>query len=208
MPRLITFGCSLTYGQYLDTTEDLGGATPSVNSWPSKLAERLDYTLINYAIPGASNKEIAWMVFHNYKPRPNDCVIIHWTYCERWCLIRGPEVAITQYSAGRQPSTITEQWANTSYYKQHSDPYDSVRTNWMLQLAVAAHLKQQAIFHLMTKPQRKDESIWQECGITPPGTLEEIHQFHVDRALDKSHPGIKTNQRYSDYVFDQIKSES
>lgn len=205
MPRLITFGCSLTYGQYLDTKKDLGGKTSSANSWPSRLAERLNYELINYAIPGASNKEIAWMVFHNYKPKPNDCVIIHWTDCERWCIIRGPEVAITQYSVGRQPSTVIEQWANTSYYKQHSDPYDSVRTSWMLQLAAVAHLKQQGIYYLMTKPQRKDTPVWEKCGITGPGTLEEIRMFLCDRALDGAHPGIKTNQCYSDYVFDQIK---
>lgn len=78
--RLITHGCSFTYGQEL--------ADPGSSSWPALLARKLDIELLNLAQPGYSNDLILQeIVTENINPKVGtprawdyqDLVIIGWT---------------------------------------------------------------------------------------------------------------------------------
>lgn len=89
MDRLVTFGCSYTYGHGLpDCITDHGGAgkIPSKFAWPQLLAKKLDKELYNAGIPGASNKLIMDTVI-NFPFKPTDTVVILWTYLSRHCIL-------------------------------------------------------------------------------------------------------------------------
>ena len=64
MRKLHVFGCSNTYG-YGITDEDWSKneekgfrASPSKHSWAAKLAESINFQLVNHAVPGSSNHGI------------------------------------------------------------------------------------------------------------------------------------------------------
>jgi len=71
--RLITHGCSFTYGEELQD--------PSVSSWPALVANQLDIELINLAQPAYSNDAILQdLVAQDINQTDyNDLVIICWT---------------------------------------------------------------------------------------------------------------------------------
>ena len=59
--RLVTFGCSLTYGHgladcYLPNGRE--GPEPSIQAWPKLVSNKLRIEVDNRGIPGGSNKEI------------------------------------------------------------------------------------------------------------------------------------------------------
>lgn len=83
MARLITFGCSFTYGHYLELEQ----TAPSPLAWPSKLGTLLGMEVINNAIPGASNLEILLSIF-KFKFLKDDVVVVGWTHPFRDFLIQ------------------------------------------------------------------------------------------------------------------------
>jgi hypothetical protein len=83
--RLVTFGCSNTYGQGLkDCSEpDLrAGPLPSKFAWPQLLANHLKLECVNMSEPGASNKQLWWKTV-NFEFEPTDLVIYAATFVNR-----------------------------------------------------------------------------------------------------------------------------
>ena len=68
--RLITHGCSFTYGEEL--------SDPSASSWPSLLADRLSLNLSNLAKPGYNNDGIIEDILE-LDLGMDDLVIVSWT---------------------------------------------------------------------------------------------------------------------------------
>ena len=83
MKRLITFGCSNTFGQGLDD--------PNTQAWPVVLAGMLSVPVINLGTPGASNLEILTTIL-NFKFKQDDCVVIGWTYPVRDLIFKKPSL--------------------------------------------------------------------------------------------------------------------
>ena len=85
--RLITFGCSYTYGTALPDCKNwmldkLHNLQPSNMGWASLLAQKLGLECVNESFPGASNSEIMYNVLkYNYKK--HDTVVIMWTHYAR-----------------------------------------------------------------------------------------------------------------------------
>jgi len=88
--RLVTFGCSLTYGQGLtdcwnpETKRE--GPHPSTQAWPFLVARQLRVGIQNESIPGASNKQI-YNAILNYNWHKGDACIVLWSYLNRNCTI-------------------------------------------------------------------------------------------------------------------------
>lgn len=83
--RLVTFGCSLTYGHGLEDCIVNGkdpGPNPSKQAWPAVVGEKLNLLVDNQGIPGASNLQILHTIL-NYKFNPTDLVIIMWSHTDR-----------------------------------------------------------------------------------------------------------------------------
>lgn len=81
MSRLITFGCSYTYGIGLQDCSE-GSPTPSLLGWPALTSSLLDYELVNVSASGASNFEILHNIL-NFDFKNDDIVVIMWTHYTR-----------------------------------------------------------------------------------------------------------------------------
>jgi hypothetical protein len=79
--RLITFGCSFTYGQGLPDCLT-GDEAPSQYSWPYLLSKKLNRSLVNCGVPGASNLQILNEIL-NFNFEKNDLVIVMWSLVDR-----------------------------------------------------------------------------------------------------------------------------
>jgi hypothetical protein len=87
MSRLITFGCSYTYGQGLPGCKVGNNSTkfsntPSDFAWPSVLSKMFNIEVVNKGIPGSSNLEILYHIL-NFKFEKDDIVICMWSLPDR-----------------------------------------------------------------------------------------------------------------------------
>ena len=92
MSKLITFGCSNTYGQGLPdcgTAPKYLGDTPSKLAWPSILALKLKVNCDNQSNPGNSNKQILWQILNYTSFTGSDIVIVMWAPRLRSSIITG-----------------------------------------------------------------------------------------------------------------------
>jgi len=90
MSRLVTFGCSYTYGQGLNdcyNNKGTHGPYPSKYAWPNVLAQLLDRECINLGLPGASNKAIWYRAIKQHYNQ-DDIVVFLWTHIERHSVIQ------------------------------------------------------------------------------------------------------------------------
>lgn len=81
--NLYAFGCSYTYGDET-TMYQIDPSRPSVNAWPSLLANRLNLNCVNLGVSGASNDFILKNVLTNFKNiKNNDLIVIMMTFPDR-----------------------------------------------------------------------------------------------------------------------------
>lgn len=88
MNRLVTFGCSFTYGDELPDCQSPVSLknTPSEYAWPQLTAQQLNLECVNMAEPSIGNKHILFKIL-NFDFAPTDTVVIMWTLFERHCVI-------------------------------------------------------------------------------------------------------------------------
>ena len=98
MNRLVTFGCSHTFGQALPDVwdskkeEHLFHNGASKYAWPQLLANKLNIECVNQGKPGASVKEI-WYRVVNFDFQKEDIVIVLYTIEPRSCLIFSDQIS-------------------------------------------------------------------------------------------------------------------
>jgi hypothetical protein len=83
--KLVTFGCSHTYGHGLPDCHiepNMPGPKPSEFAWPNLLAQKLKLDVVNLSAPGIGNLHMLWKLL-NYKFDNDDICIIAWTYFYR-----------------------------------------------------------------------------------------------------------------------------
>lgn len=88
MSRLVTFGCSFTYGAELPDCQNPESLknTPSEYAWPQLAAQQLNLECVNTAEPGFGNKHILHEII-NFDFLPSDIVIVLWSFFNRHCVI-------------------------------------------------------------------------------------------------------------------------
>lgn len=92
MNRLISFGCSYTYGTGLDdcyVAPNDPGPNPSKYAYPNLVATKLNRECINMAANGISNLAILDAILQ-YDFLPNDLVTVMWTYKTRDMVYTSP----------------------------------------------------------------------------------------------------------------------
>jgi hypothetical protein len=125
MSRLIIFGCSLAYGVGLADCWPTS-AKPSKLSWPQLVADEMRRQLINTAVPGASNKRI-WYAISKFKFRPDDIVIISWSYPNRYSIVSSPwKIRDLHHNLSDTDP------ASDAYFKDVYSVYDSYITSKLL----------------------------------------------------------------------------
>jgi len=215
MTRLITFGCSCTYGHGLEDCIDLSnnrpGLTPSEYAWPNILAKQLNYQCVNQSKPGASNLEILHHIL-NFKFEPTDLVVILWTYPGRGTTftkeIRGPNREQYQsYGAWMTNmqvdgvDNIVEKWISC-----HTD-HDLMIKSLIYIHHANSHLKNLSI-------QKYDFHVDLDLVYNEPEYLKVDRPYHklleykvLDLALDNSHAGIKSHQEYANNLYQIINGK-
>lgn len=194
MTRLVAFGCSFTYGQGLDDTQD---------SWPSVLANRLGIPVVNEGKPSAGNLEILHRIL-NFDFQNDDIVAILWTYYSRDFLFKAPTYL---RSIGPWISDINElqAWAAT-----HTD-YDL-----MIRTYINIHHAHSYLASLKIKQIHATLGIKTERGIknrNPAPDFFKIKLHNLEKTfanggkLADGHPDKQTYQNVAKEIYDII-SES
>lgn len=117
--RLVSFGCSLTYGAGLEDCfipPDRPGIHPSKKSWPSLIAQELDIECVNQSRIGSSNKEI-WHNIISFDFKDHDLVFIMWTYPDRTCILHPKKDKSEQIGIWSEDKKI--------FYKDFYSEYDA-----------------------------------------------------------------------------------
>ena len=179
MKRLVTFGCSHTYGDGLEDCIAYGEdnyITPSKLGWPATLAKLLDLPLLNISDPGASIKEVAYRIANTtlYK---DDLIVVLWPSADRYCRI--VEDVRFEKILPHCDSPLEK-----NYYKYLYNEVDSLITDSLF-----------------------IKSAWYKFKCTKARVIEHF-TYDFDRVAFKSH-GIVNNRisyyTYPDYGFELTK---
>jgi hypothetical protein len=134
MNRLITYGCSNTYGEGLEDcwTGTMWGPEPSKFAWPQLLADKMNLDCVNLGFPGVSNKYI-WNKVLNTEFQKGDKVVILWTYFSRFCFFRddGSSQRIMAQDATNKKLNKKTRAAASFYYSHFYSKKDSVDDNFL-----------------------------------------------------------------------------
>ena len=197
MLRLVTFGCSFTYGSALaDTYEFKPG--PSIYAWPNITAKQLNIECVNKGIPSASNKEILNCIQH-FDFLDDDIVCILWTYPDRWCVIK--ENTIENFIANRKDR------ANNYFYQFLHDKNDLwldsfTRINFAKLFLDAKGIKN---FHFVIhKPALEKIPTWSHVSFE--NLFIDDYRFKHPLGLDDSHPGELAHREFGLEVAKKINS--
>ena len=201
MSRLVTFGCSHTYGLGLPDVILNGTvnhtAGPSKVAWPAWLSKELSLELVNMASPGRSNartlQEILTFEFY-----PDDQVIILWASIARDLLFMedGSEFNVGSWN---NDNDITKQ-----YYSLHSDLDMAIKTLTCIHHSdmffkckniTVNHFLYNTKFNNSLTPAR-DKCSWFDTQVE----YVFLQDMACDFALDKYHYGVKTHKKISDYI--------
>lgn len=209
-PRLITFGCSLTYG--------VGLKDRRKQSWSAKLGNMLGLKVINNGIPGACNKQI---YIHALKQKysKNDVVVFSWSFVHRHTII-------TNYRNLRDNVTLRMcQPGATKKQKQVLDTYfldiwqerDAVlnfhtQANHIDLLLKSVynckvyHLVQSRRPYTWTKIHHGVSDTWNFINF-PQIYLEDIRSQYP-LGTDEQHPGQECHAEYAKQIYEWIKNET
>jgi len=126
MSRLVVFGCSNTHGQ--------GLLDPKKEVWGVLLANLLKKEFVNNGKQGASNKYIAHAI-NEFVFKPDDLVIIAWSYLNRSCVLRGRLDNQSEFVESIVLDNISASLAymnddySVKYFKHFYSDFDSKFTN-------------------------------------------------------------------------------
>lgn len=188
MSRLIVFGCSFAYGFALPDCFDRT-MRPSKFCWPVIVANAMNRRLINKAWPASSNKRI-WHTIKNFKFKPDDIVIISWSYGHRSCIIKN------KWNVKNLINSDTDELESLAYYEHIYAWYDSVlmsrlfvddANNFLTKKSITVHnLFLNSDWHSLLK---------NDHVVVPIHMEDYIDNY--PKALDNSHPGLECNRAYA-----------
>ena len=194
MSRLVTFGCSHTYGMGLED--------PSKEAWPHVLGKLIGKEkVVNKGNTGASIKEITHTAF-NFKFLPTDTVVILWTHLNRYC-ITGKERCIRI-----NPWFVDKDSLSDYYYKNVHTEYDDMfqSRSFILSTEYVIREKVDSLYHAFS-----DGKVLNL--LSHHLKSKNYHKKHFTRllkyglALDNSHLGAKANEIFAKEVCDFINEK-
>lgn len=196
--RLITFGCSYTYGHGLadcHVPRNNAGPHPSKFAWPQLLADRLNLECVNLGKPGGSNKLMWWRTV-NFEFEPTDVVIYYATFPDRDMIINNDDNETWQMG----PWSGLGKRANA--FHRYLVQSNSTKT-WEYQSYVHIdhayhHVLRQGVknvFHFKRKNKDFEHELpsWATFKFHPV-CVEDMVTIK-DVALDGSHPGPKSHEQ-------------
>jgi hypothetical protein len=196
--RLISFGCSFTYGYglsdcYLENLQ--AGPDPSKQSYPGLLEKEFNIPSINKGKPGCSNLYITHEIL-NYQFQEGDFVIVQWTSFLRSTLFL------------KDRELLIGPWIKEDYCKQYYTLVDNehllIETTRNVHHIEMYLLSKRIpfIFITNTKLPPSDKVGWK---INTP--ITSFQKPYLDLALDNLHPGPKTHNHVANHLSTLIKEK-
>lgn len=195
--RLITFGCSLTYGHGLPDCFEPPlnpGPMPSNMGWPRMVADKKEMHLVNVSQCGISNRQIMHNIL-NFDFQKTDTVVILWTNIYRWCKILEDSIE----DIGSWQNTPT----SDAYVQHMSDEHDClVSTSHYINLA-DYHLKNVGLnpTHIISLRKFYKDFKWNNAIMQD---FDYRLRKNFPSALDNHHPGIEANREFAKLVLESI----
>jgi hypothetical protein len=196
--RLITFGCSITYGHGLEDCcfgqSYEPGPIPSKLAWPSLLAEKLNLECVNLSRPGFSNKAITKKILE-FEYQTNDIVVVQWTFKNR------SSVFIDE----NQIECIGPWLKDKKSRKFYEYFYSDIEGEWDFQtksLASKSYLDLLGLknYHLALKrDDLRNTYYWNKVNYLPIFFLDIAR--NMEKALDQLHPGSDSHRIFADGLF-------
>lgn len=195
MNRLVAFGCSLTYGEYLEDRD--------TQSWPAQLGKMLGVDAVNISVPGDSNKAILYNIL-NFDFQEGDVCVILWTNPYRW----------TIFNDGSKEDEIIRlgAWQNTPralafvehFWDEHDMTLDMLEKSSHVQLRLEK--KNIPVYHAVssfafghTVPEQKWSCAnWLDIDF-------QIIRDKYEKASDGKHPGPLAYKEFADIIAKIIK---
>lgn len=201
MSRIITFGCSYTYGHGLPDCfipPDGPGLKHSQQAWPSMLAQKLQKELLNTSYPGSSNLHILWKLF-NTEFEKDDVVVILWTHFVR-----------IFFSKLYLDSSITNwvKYENAEAHKLRLSEGENINIqNFLLIHHASLFLQKNNIkYYFLLAPHNENiDTFLEKFSIV--NFFSNIKFDPIDKALDKAHPGLKSHQLLAEKIGQLILND-
>lgn len=193
--RLVTFGCSLTFGMNLDDNYPKN-AFPSKFSWPVKLAKLLDIPITNKGILGASNKQILYTLL-NYNFNADDIVFVLWSHYDRHCIIE--ENTVEPLGAWQKKNK-----SSRLFFKQLWNFYDRKIESYFYYNFAHLYLQQNNIKHVFLTPDKENIDLnlkWSSIKFLNAffNRTRELFPF----ANDNKHPGIEAHKNFAQIIYNK-----
>ena len=205
MPRLVTFGCSFTYGHGLPDCHvepNLPGDSPSQHAWPNLLAKKLGYDCLNLSVCGSGNYQILLDILRT-DFKPDDVVVIGYSYFTRFnyyqMIDKISEGALVKYETAKHKLILLRDLNLISHYdeKLYWD-------NWLVMQHAELLLNSKNIknYSFLNVPHGAIEN--KPDLIELNNFFNTIHLISKDYALDKKHPGIMSHRLQSEHLYSII----
>jgi hypothetical protein len=197
MGRLVTFGCSYTYGIGL---EDIYGSKkvtePSKLAWPTLLGQLLDKTTINESAPGSGNFEIFDKIIR-YNFQPDDLVIIMWSHFIR---LGHYKILEKNYKGQRKGSMM--QAKHTAILME----FDNAYKNYQIFHHANLYLESKKIDNYSFIAFFRDRDSFPCPSFFEFSKMLTIQEdYHIDMALDREHFGHKSHEKLANILYNKIK---
>ena len=197
MARLITFGCSYTYGEGLpDVKRSIINGNPTNKSklgWAFLLSQKLNLELVNISYPGTSNTEILYNIV-TFNFNADDVVVIMWTHPIRDIMFdRWSNILSFRTRLGFWKKETNKSWAEQVNIK------DYVMKTWMCMHHADLMLKSKNINYI-----HYPQDITEYANYTIKELI--IDNVHKDGFLkvdvtEDGHPGVESNKLTAENIF-------
>jgi len=213
MGRLVTFGCSNTYGEGLPDTWNTTWrweGQPSKFAWPQVLADKMNLECVNMGEGGVSNKYIANLIAET-EFQQDDIVVVLWTYFSRSCVFQDDgsvKRIMVQDIPNKNMPKQHRNW-NKIYYKDFYTDQEAIKDGYFRANFAKLYLDSIGIKnHHYTC----SESNTQPTGprsIKPAPTwscidFPDIRFKLKDRALDGMHPGVLSQEQLAIDIYKDL----
>ena len=204
MPRLVTFGCSLTYGYALKDCYPVTDK-PSELAWPTLLAKKLNRDCLNLSVPGSGNLQILMAVLKT-EYQPDDLIIVAHSYFNRFEWFKfddyqGNGYTVTPSKEGHKQkilSELGEKHIEEKYYWY----------NWLAIHHTNLFLQNQNVKfnQFLNIPKNKRDRKFNMLPI--PNFWEDVRVIIEDVALDTLHPGPLSNELQAQILYEKINGQT
>ena len=206
--KLVTFGCSFTYGHGLSdcmAEDGSNGPTASEQAWPSVLGKLTGMKVDNVSEPGSSNLMITKAIVDYSKYTKDTVVVVMWSNNDRETIYKtGNEKLhmLPGFLDDTMPGTF---WFDkdknnfkktiTTYYENYHEDWNATLNQTIRMNFVHAFLKNKGIksFHVHSEHHRLDINYFKKFNVRDLNLkyFNWGNDFCIDDALDvpNPHPG-------------------